>query len=100
MAPREFAKPVELAALKGRLQKARELEARIGDCGRRYDAVLSAIEEKLGQSDAHAGELERYDAELAETIRSMTGESNFPPADGGSGSPEDRGLACDGDDRR
>jgi hypothetical protein len=84
---REFRRPMELAGLKGRLERARGLEVRIGDAGRRYDKVLDAIEVKVGLAEAHAGHLEHYDSELAEMVSRMVGEgSNNPPgeSDGGS----------------
>lgn len=84
----EFKRPIELAGLKARLQRARELEHNISETGKRYDRVLDQIEAKLNQSQAHAEHLERYDQELADMVAKMIGEgegSNGPPTDDASG---------------
>lgn len=75
---REFQRPVELAALKGRLERAQRVNQRIATTGERYDKVLDAIEEKEAQAAAHVGHLERYDGELGAMIDKMIGGSNQP----------------------
>jgi hypothetical protein len=75
----EFKRPIELAGLKARLQRARDMEQNIGEIGRQYDAILTAVEEKVAQAQAHLGQLKQYDAELSEMVRQMIGESNNPP---------------------
>jgi hypothetical protein len=86
--PKELPRPIELAALKGRIDRARREESRIGELGRRYDKVLDAIADKRAQAEGHVGHLERYDGELGALIESMTGGSNNPPdtASDGQGS--------------
>ena len=82
----ELKRPLELAGLKARLERARMLETKIGETGKRYDSVLNAIEEKHGQAEAHVGYLEHYDVELGDMIRRMIGEgSNNPPEGEGNG---------------
>ena len=73
MAVQEFKRPIELAALKGRLERAQRAEAAVGRVGERYDEVLTAIEEKTAQASGHVGFLEQYDAQLARTIEGMIG---------------------------
>jgi len=82
--PQELKRPIELAALKGRLERAQRVHGRIADTGKRYDKVLDAIEEKEAQAASHVGYLEQYDQALGQTIKEMIGGSNFPPegADG------------------
>lgn len=84
-APRPLKAPVELAALKSRLLRAKGLQARIADEGRRVDDVLDSIEERLGQVTGHRGDLERYNDELGTVINGMLDGSNRP---NGGGSPE------------
>jgi hypothetical protein len=72
----ELKRPVELAALKGRLERAQRVQARIAHVGGRYDKVLTAIEEKTDQASGHVGYLEQYDAALDKTIKDMIGGSN------------------------
>ena len=78
---RDFQKPVELAGMKARLERALALKARLGKAGEQYDAVLDSIEEKTRQYEAHGGELAKYDAQLESVIRDMIGTSNHPPAE-------------------
>ncbi len=77
--PQDLQRPFELAALKGRLERARASEKSIGEIGARYDKVLDAIDEKKAQAAGHVGSLEKYDSELAKLIAEMTGDSNNPP---------------------
>lgn len=77
--PQDLQQPLELVALKKRLERARAAEKSIGEVGARYDRVLDAIEEKRNQAAGHVGSLEKYDSELEKIIAEMTGESNNPP---------------------
>lgn len=99
--PQEFKRPLELAALKGRLERARVQQVKIGATGARYDKVLDAIDEKIQQSTLHVEHLERYDGELAAMIQQMIGTSNERPTEGGSdGRPSTAGevkTVADGD---
>jgi len=92
---KDLQKPLELAALKGRLERARKVEASIGEVGARYDKVLGAIEEKRDQALGHVGSLEVYDSELAKLIREMTGESNIPPQEAAGLSTNGAGTETD-----
>jgi hypothetical protein len=88
---RQIKAPLELKALRERLERARSLQARTDIVGKRFDAALNLIEERVNQSEAHAENLERYGDELQEVIASMTEGSNLgPPSDGG-GSPGSQG---------
>jgi hypothetical protein len=75
-APRELKRPIELAALKGRLERAQKAEAAIGTIGVRYDTVLGAIEEKTEQAKRHVEHLENYDGQLGALIASMIGDGS------------------------
>jgi hypothetical protein len=84
---RQIRPPVELKMLKDRLERARQLQARTDVVGKRFDAALCLIEERLNQSEAHAENLETYSAELQQTIQDMLEGSNADPPTGGEGSP-------------
>lgn len=79
MPPRELPRPMELAALKGRLLRARAAETAIGVTGKRLDKVLDEIDEAHATIVAHAGSLENYSGDLKATIDRITGGSNNPP---------------------
>lgn len=79
MPVQEFKRPIELAALKGRLERAQRVQDKIAATGARYDKVLTEIEEKETQASGHVGYLEQYNAALDKTIADMTGGSNEPP---------------------
>jgi hypothetical protein len=48
---RQIKPPTELRGLKERLTRARELQARGDAVGKRYDAALNLIEERVNQSE-------------------------------------------------
>lgn len=79
----ELKRPMELAALKGRLERAQRVQAKIGQTGERLDKVLDEIEEKEAQASGHAGQLEQYNTALEATIADMIGGSNQPKKDVG-----------------
>lgn len=79
----EIKRPMELAGLKSRLQRAKATERAIADTGKRYDQVLDQIDELHGVSKANVGQLETYAGELKSTIQSMIGGSNGGPNDDG-----------------
>lgn len=72
----EIKRPMELAGLKSRLQRALRTEAAIEDTGKRYDRVLNDIDELHASTKSHVGQLELYKSDLAGTISRMTGGSN------------------------
>jgi hypothetical protein len=76
MPPAELKRPIELAALKGRLERARKAESTIGAVGARYDKVLAAIEEKTEQATRHVEQLENYDGQLGAMIAAMIGDGS------------------------
>jgi hypothetical protein len=82
-AMRTIKPPIELKGLKERLMRARELQARGDAIGKRYDAALNLIEERVSQSEQHAENLERYSEELQTVIADMLEGSNTAGEDGG-----------------
>jgi hypothetical protein len=84
---RQIKAPAELRILREKLERARQLQARVDVIGKRYDAALDLIEERAGIADAHAESLEKFSEELETTIAQMMEGSNIPPADGSDGSP-------------
>lgn len=90
----ELKRPMELAALKGRLERAQRVQAKIGQTGERLDKVLDQIEEKEAQASGHAGQLEQYNTALEATIADMIGGSNQPKKDVG---PNGQGGGSSGD---
>lgn len=85
--PRPLKAPVELAALKGRLVRAEQLETSIGAEGKKIDDVLDSIEARRDQISGYRGQLEEHNNALGAVIDRMLGTSNNPP--NGSGSPGD-----------
>lgn len=83
MSGMEIKRPMELAGLKSRLQRAQATERSIADTGKRYDAVLDQIDELHGVSKANVGHLETYAGDLKSTIERMVGGSNGDPNDDG-----------------
>ena len=79
MPVQELGRPIELAALKARLERAQRQEKAIATIGERYDTVQNAIDEKTAQAIGHVGYLEKYDADLTKVIEGMIGGSNNPP---------------------
>ncbi|UEM17337.1 hypothetical protein G6321_00025185 [Bradyrhizobium barranii subsp. barranii] len=82
----QIKRPIELAGLKSRLQRAKQTEARIAFTGERFDAALDAIDEAHDAAKAHVGELEHYGRELRDMVEGMVGSSNGGPNDGASSS--------------
>lgn len=79
----EIKRPMELAGLKSRLQRAAATEKAIAITGKRYDKVLDEIDELHGVSISNVGQLEAYKSELKSTIERMTAGSNGGPNDDG-----------------
>lgn len=71
--------PMEFAGLKSRLARARGLEQRAAVAGPRLDAALDIIETGVGVLETHAPELEKYGADLMNTITGMLAPSNGGP---------------------
>lgn len=69
-------RPMELAGLKSRLQRAELTEKSIEETGKRFDRVLNEIDDLHASAKAHAGDLEMYKGDLANTINRMIGGSN------------------------
>ncbi|MEY9158243.1 hypothetical protein [Bradyrhizobium japonicum] len=82
----QIKRPIELAGLKSRLQRAKQTEAAIAATGAGFDATLDAIDESHAAAKAHLGELEHYGRELRDTVAGMVGSSNGGPNDGASSS--------------
>jgi len=74
----DIKRPMELAALKGRLIRAKKTEADISITGKRYDVVLDKIDELHGAAKGHVGGLEQYAGELKSTVEGMIAGSNEP----------------------
>ncbi len=83
--PVPWKKPIELAGMAARLDRARGLEVRVGKVGAQYDKVLNAIEEKTEQAEQHVGGLEQYDRELGAAVQRMIGERTNSPPEGEAG---------------
>lgn len=75
----EIKRPMALAGLKSRLQRAKSTEVAIEVTGKRYDAVLDKIDALHGVSKNNVGQLELYSDELKGTIEGMIGGSNGDP---------------------
>ena len=76
----EIRRPIELAGLKSRLQRAKKQEADIAVLGKRYDSVMDNIDELTGAGVDHVGSLESYAADLKSTIEGMVaGDNGGPP---------------------
>lgn len=82
----QIKRPMELAGLKSRLQRAKQTEAAIAVTGEHFDATLDAIDEAHNAAKAHLGELAHYGRELRDTVAGMVGASNGGPNDGASSS--------------
>lgn len=90
----EIRRPMELAGLKSRLQRAKTQEANIASIGKRYDTVMDKIDELSGAASGNVGALEQYEADLRSTVMGMiAGDNGAPPlqdtpaADGQTGQP-------------
>lgn len=81
--PLQIKRPMELAGLKSRLQRANFMEKDIAVTGKRYDVVLDEIDELHKVSKDHVGGLEMYKGDLRSTIERMVGGSNGDPNDDG-----------------
>lgn len=78
----EIRRPMELAGLKSRLQRAKTQEARIAGIGKRYDTVMDKIDELSDAADGNVGSLEQYEGDLRSTVMGMiAGDNGAPPLD-------------------
>lgn len=84
----EIRRPMELAGLRSRLARAKSLETDIAVTGKRFDAVLDAIDELHGAARGHVGQLEGQKAELAKLVDSMIAGDNGAPNDQSGSSGE------------
>jgi hypothetical protein len=96
----EIKRPMELAGLRSRLQRAQATETAIAVTGKRYDAVLDQIDVLHGVSKANVGQLETYAGDLKSTIERMTGGSNGAPNDDGRNGQEEKSGVCSVSPRR
>jgi hypothetical protein len=75
----DIKRPLELAGMRARLGRAKKLEADIAVSGRRYDAVLGAIEDQHAALQGHVGQLENEKSQLDQVLGTMVAGSNGDP---------------------
>jgi hypothetical protein len=78
----DIRRPMELAGLKSRMERAKRQEAAIEVTGMRYDQVQDRIDELHDAARGHVGSLEMQEHDLRRQIESMVGGSNGAPNDG------------------
>jgi multidrug resistance efflux pump len=91
----DIKRPIELAGMRSRLQRAKKLETDIAVTGQRYDQVLDAIDEQHASLKGHVGALENEKSQLDQVLGAMIAGGNGAPNDGEaslSGSASDAGA--------
>jgi hypothetical protein len=90
--PLTIPRPVELAGMRSRMLRAKQLQKDVAKTGEDYDAVLDGIDEAHRAIKSHVGDLKVVEWSLRDTIEGMIDRSNGGPSDGesdGRQSPSD-----------
>jgi hypothetical protein len=89
----DIKRPIELAGMRSRLQRARKLETDLAVTGQRYDQVLNEIDEQHASLKGHVGALENEKSQLDQVLGAMIAGSNGGPNDGEASSTGSTGDA-------